>query len=157
MAKVSAAILTLMFCVVAARAATVDVPADASPRVLYGAERLRVVESPHKIVVRSVKGLDQGPEGFRIDAAADGTFTIQGADDSGAMYGCLELARRLRKGDSDFHVADAPVMKLRGPCIGMQKTYILPGRRVYEYPFTTELFPFFYDKAFWQEYLDFLA
>jgi hypothetical protein len=48
-------------------------------------------------------------------------------------------------------------MKYRGPCIGMQKTYILPGRKVYEYPYTPELFPFFYDKAFWSEYLDFLA
>ena len=47
--------------------------------------------------------------------------------------------------------------KLRGACIGMQKTYILPGRRVYEYPYTPELFPFFYDRAVWTEYLDFLA
>ena len=37
-------------------------------------------------------------------------------------------------------------MKLRGTCIGMQKTYILPGRHVYEYPYTPELFPWFYDK-----------
>ena len=29
----------------------------------------------------------------------------------------------------------------------MQKTYILPGRKVYEYPYTPELFPFFYDKS----------
>jgi len=48
-------------------------------------------------------------------------------------------------------------MTLRGTCIGMQKTYILPGRKVYEYPYTPELFPFFYDKAFWQEYLDFFV
>ena len=34
-----------------------------------------------------------------------------------------------------------------------QKTYILPGRQEYEYPYTSELFPFFYDKAFWTEYL----
>ena len=39
----------------------------------------------------------------------------------------------------------------------MQKTYILPGRQEYEYPYTSELFPFFYDKAFWTEYLDSLA
>src|SRR5258708_12446672 len=39
----------------------------------------------------------------------------------------------------------------------MQKTFILPGRHVYEYPYTPELFPFFYDKAFWHEYLDFLV
>ena len=39
----------------------------------------------------------------------------------------------------------------------MQKTFILPGRKVYEYPYTPDLFPFFYDKSFWQEYLDFLV
>jgi hypothetical protein len=41
--------------------------------------------------------------------------------------------------------------------VGMQKTTILPGRKVYEYPYTPELFPWFYDKALWREYLDFLA
>ncbi len=46
---------------------------------------------------------------------------------------------------------------LRGTCIGMQKPYILPGRKVYEYPYTPQLFPFFYDKGFWTEYLNFLA
>ena len=39
----------------------------------------------------------------------------------------------------------------------MQKTYILPGRKVYEYPYTPELFPWFYDRALWTEYLDFLV
>ena len=39
----------------------------------------------------------------------------------------------------------------------MQKTFILPGRKVYEYPYTPELFPWFYDKNLWREYLDFLA
>ena len=48
-------------------------------------------------------------------------------------------------------------MKLRGTCIGMQKTFILPGRHVYEYPCTPELFPWFYDQPLWTEYLDFLA
>jgi hypothetical protein len=48
-------------------------------------------------------------------------------------------------------------MTLRGTCVGMQKTYILPGRKVYEYPYTPELFPWFYDKELWREYLDFLV
>jgi hypothetical protein len=161
MAKASLAIFALTFALAAAsRGATVDVPADASPRVRYGADRLRDADTSQRIVVRSVKGLDQGPEGFRIDAADDGTVAIQGADDSGTLYGCLELARRLRENKNlapDLHIADAPVMKLRGPCIGMQKPSLLPGRRVYEYPYTSDLFPFFYDKQFWTQYLDFLA
>jgi hypothetical protein len=39
----------------------------------------------------------------------------------------------------------------------MQKTYILPGRQGLRVPVHAELFPFFYDKSFWTEYLDFLA
>jgi hypothetical protein len=143
-----------------ASAATVEMDEHASPRLLYGAERLRRIETPSRIVVKVVNGLDQGPEGFRLDTATEGTVTIQGADDSGALYGCLELERRVRDGKAlgrDFHFADAPAMKLRGPCIGMQKPSFLPGRHVYEYPYTNETFPFFYDKAMWTEYLDFLA
>ena len=58
---------------------------------------------------------------------------------------------------TDLHFIDKPAFALRGTCIGMQKTYILPGRHVYEYPYTPELFPWFYDKKLWREYLDFLV
>src|SRR5205823_10371247 len=101
-----------------------------------------------------------GPEGFLIQSDPERTIRIFGGDDSGALYGCLELAKIIHgtgKFPDTINIHDAPVFKLRGPCIGMQKTYILPGRRVYEYPYTPDLFPFFYDRAFWQEYLDFLA
>jgi hypothetical protein len=82
------------------------------------------------------------------------------ADDSGLLYGCLELAKRIRlskKIPDNFEFTDKPAMTLRGACVGMQKTYILPGRKVYEYPYTPELFPWFYDKALWREYLDSLV
>ena len=85
---------------------------------------------------------------------------VVGADDSGILYGCLELAKRIRAEGGLPIIAkfrDHPVMTLRGTCVGMQKTYILPGRKVYEYPYTPELFPWFYDKTLWREYLDFLV
>ncbi|HMO26626.1 MAG TPA: hypothetical protein PKB10_10180, partial [Tepidisphaeraceae bacterium] len=85
---------------------------------------------------------------------------IVGGDESGVLYGALELIDRYKRGPVDqrnLRIDDAPVMSLRGVCIGMQKTYILPGRKVYEYPYTPEEFPFFYDKQFWIEYLDLLA
>jgi hypothetical protein len=50
-----------------------------------------------------------------------------------------------------------PEMVLRGTCIGVQKPDYLPGRTVYEYPYTPENFPWFYDKDLWIEYLDMLA
>ena len=99
-------------------------------------------------------------EGFVLAACADGTVAVAGGDDSGTLYGCLELARRIRQSGklpAEVRFADAPQFVLRGPCIGMQKTYILQGRHVYEYPYTPDLFPFFYDKEFWREYLDFLV
>jgi len=58
---------------------------------------------------------------------------------------------------AEMSFSDKPMMTLRGTCVGMQKTYILPGRKVYEYPYTPELFPWFYDKTMWREYLDSLV
>jgi hypothetical protein len=99
------------------------------------------------------------PEGFFDDTCRD-FHAIKGNSDSGTLYGCLELAKRISDAGSLTNVsgfADAPAMALRGTCIGLQKTYILPGRHVYEYPITPELFPWFYDKKMWTDYLDFLA
>ncbi|HEX2861687.1 MAG TPA: hypothetical protein VHN79_08605 [Lacunisphaera sp.] len=149
-------------------AAQIIHPPQASPRVLYGVERLRAAlpkKDPPRIIIRKAldpipKGQAVGipPEGFSLSTDKDGTITLEGFDDSGLLYGCLDLAARFKNGQTapvNFH--DAPVMVLRGPCIGMQKPYYLPGRKVYEYPYTPEEFPFFYDQAYWTEYLDYLA
>ena len=149
----------------ASAAVRLDLASDAAPRVRYGAEQLRAAfaslpAASGRVLVRKTGEASIAPEGFLLTADTEGV-TINGADDSGALYGCLELARRVRETGrlpaAPFRFADAPAFKLRGPCIGMQKTYILPGRKVYEYPYTPELFPFFYDEKFWHDYLDFLA
>lgn len=137
---------------------------DASPRVLYGLERLRAArpsDAPRVLFSRST--LPIAPEGFSITTGPDGVFTIAADDDTGRLYACLELADRIRHNETSpasplpLNLTDAPTMVLRGTCIGMQKTYYLPGRKVYEYPYTPEEFPFFYDKAYWTDYLDHLA
>jgi hypothetical protein len=145
------------------------VPDNASPRVQFGAAKLKqalneagITKTPlmNRGVRISIHKDADKPEGFTIQTTADGTMAIMGNDDSGALYGCLELARQIRETKAFPHIAqftDAPAMSLRGTCIGMQKTYILPGRKVYEYPYTPDLFPFFYDKQFWNEYLDAMA
>jgi hypothetical protein len=150
---------------------------DAAPRVVFGAERLvRTLEQAgiesrlvraneavgvdRRIEVHVARDPQQNPEGFSISSTDKDVIVITGGGDSGALYGCLELADRVRKQGrlpEQIDFTDAPAFKLRGPCIGMQKTFILPGRKVYEYPYTPELFPFFYDKAYWTEYLDFLV
>ncbi len=136
-------------------------PPDASPRVRYGVERLERVLPPDspRIVVGRLPRLPI-PESFSLLRTADGTIFVDGGDDSGRLYGCLELARLATQPSglpASLKVNEAPAFVLRGPCIGMQKTYYLPGRKVYEYPYTPEEFPFFYDKAYWTEYLDYLA
>jgi hypothetical protein len=163
---------------------------QASPRLVYGAEQLRQAleengyeaaisageAGSNRVVVATLAQpllqelsaigkfkLPEKPlkrEGFFLGRSAEGSWVVAGADDSGALYGCLELAQRVRQSrrlPEAIAFEDAPQFVLRGPCIGMQKTFILPGRHVYEYPYTPELFPFFYDKEFWREYLDFLA
>ncbi|MBN1507427.1 MAG: hypothetical protein JW955_11305 [Sedimentisphaerales bacterium] len=103
---------------------------------------------------------EPGREGFVLATCGNGVTAVVGGDDSGTLYGCLELAQRVRRSGklpAELRFADKPAFMLRGPCIGMQKTSILPGRKTYEYPYTPELFPWFYDKQLWDEYLDFLA
>lgn len=100
-----------------------------------------------------------GKEGFSIASANKNTL-IAGADASGALYGCLEMAERIRQTGTlpaNLRISDQPEMVLRGACVGIQKTTYLPGRTVYEYPYTPEEFPWFYDKALWIQYLDMLA
>lgn len=104
--------------------------------------------------------LKNGEEGFLIQPFEDGGLIIAGSDASGVLYGCLELVDLLEKEgkiDWDFTLWDSPEMKLRGAAIGMQKTHFLPGRSTYEYPYTPENFPFFYDKDLWIKYLDMLV
>ncbi len=95
-------------------------------------------------------------EGFLL-ASNKNAILISGTDASGVLYGCLELAERIEKGKAlpkNLRFTDAPEMVLRGQCIGLQKPTYLPGRHVYEYPYTPETFPWFYDKALWLRTLD---
>ena len=85
---------------------------------------------------------------------------VSGGCETGALYGCQELAHRITiEGELPREIAfgDAPVYKLRGPAIGLQKTHIEPPRLTYEYPITPSCFPWFYDRAYWIEYLDLLT
>ncbi|WP_443939433.1 alpha-d-galacturonidase [Pedobacter sp. MW01-1-1] len=105
------------------------------------------------------KAAQQGKEGFAIYTLKNKIYVI-GADDSGALYGCLELSNRITEAKGipkQLSVLDKPQMVLRGTCIGLQKTDYLPGHDVYEYPYTPESFPWFYDKDLWIKYLDMMV
>lgn len=98
-------------------------------------------------------------EGFYIGTKKNVTL-VYGKDPSGALYGCFQLSDQVKK-DHKINfpkdTTDAPEMVLRGSCIGLQKPYYLPGRTVYEYPYTPQTFPWFYDKQMWIKYLDMLV
>jgi hypothetical protein len=100
-----------------------------------------------------------GKEGFAISPVKN-NLVIGGADNSGALYGCIELADRIKatgKLPVGLTMVDKPEMVMRGACVGVQKPVLLEGRGTYEYPYTPENFPWFYDKAMWVRYLDSLA
>ncbi|WP_437919094.1 alpha-d-galacturonidase [Sphingobacterium sp. LRF_L2] len=82
---------------------------------------------------------------------------VIGKDETGLLYACKEVVTHNLQKSKTIALFDAPEMVLRGTCIGMQKTAYLPGRDVYEYPYTTDLFPWFYDKKLWTRYLDMLV
>jgi len=104
-----------------------------------------------------MKKLPAVKEGFNITSSKQNNIVIAGLDNSGALYGCMELADEINtNGKQPLNISkfDHPEMVMRGACIGLQKSTYLPGRTVYEYPYTPETFPWFYDKALWIKYLD---
>ena len=123
----------------------------------------------------TLTNVGNGPaEGYSITKGVKG-IVVSGNDATGVIYGCVELAERIRHdrglvgtevrgceghggtGVRGCEITEAPGMAMRGTCIGLQKTVYLPGHAVYEYPYTPENFPWFYDKAEWVRYLDMMV
>ena len=146
---------------------------NASNRQLYAAEYLqkKLAEVGMTPVVNGKKGdyriaLSQAKdtaglrkEGFSITTKGK-KISLCGNDGSGIIYGVGEIAEYVKQHGNlqlPATMTDAPEMVLRGACVGLQKTVYLPGHQVYEYPYTPENFPWFYDKKQWIEYLDMLV
>jgi hypothetical protein len=144
-----------------------------SARTKFGIEKLIAVMKQYKLDTKtySIFLLQQSKlklkkEDFKKDTSKEGytiyadakTARITGNDETGILYGCLDLAERIKSAKgfpkNNLMVKDAPEMVLRGQCIGLQKSTYLPGRNVYEYPYTPETFPWFYNKKLWVQTLD---
>lgn len=157
---------------------TIVVPQGSPARVQYAGERLERIldeggcdasidslmpagQPDHRVIALALADTPDLPkEGYSI--STEGLLTtVTGNDPSGVIYGTVDITDRfLHEGRLELpegRTEDAPEMVLRGTCIGVQKTFILPGRHVYEYPYTPENFPWFYDKERWVEYLDMLV
>ena len=74
-------------------------------------------------------------EGFYLQHIPGKMTVVCGGSTSGALYGCLKLAELLREEKelpAELSFYDAPAFKLRGPCVGLQKTKLEPPRHTYE-------------------------
>jgi len=150
---------------------------NATPRELYGAERVRAAlgevkaAPPGASIVAALSTASvlqqfhmpafqpDAQEAFLIRQVHN-TWVVAGSDSSGVLYGEMELAARIKAGSAlpeGIDDMETPALKLRGTCIGMQKPQIIYEDAEYDYPYTPKNFPFFYDKAGWTRYLDMLA
>ncbi len=154
----------------------VVISAHATPRERYAAERLRaaVAELPTSETILLAQRNDallarydkqvpyfwpNAEEAFILRRLGN-TIIVTGYDASGTLYGALELASRIEAAHAipqQLDYEDHPQLKLRGTAIGMQKPEITYEGAEYDYPYTPKDFPFFYDKAWWTHYLDYLA
>ena len=175
MKRISA--LLLLVCLTTltmAQRVSIQTGKKASAREQYAAEYLQkkltemgYTVSPKKADCKiTLSNANSGTtEGYTIAKDKKGIM-VTGNDATGVIYGCVELADRIRQAGglaqyvampSQHSIQEAPQMVMRGTCIGLQKTVYLPGHGVYEYPYTPENFPWFYDKAEWVKYLDMMV
>ena len=127
------------------------------PQTEYAASRLQSIGGNYTITIETCGSGEA--EGFTITRKGK-RISIVGNDGSGAIYGANKLHELFREDPALSRlttISEVPQMKLRGACVGLQKTVYLPGHRVYEYPYTPENFPWFYDRQLWLRYLDLLA
>lgn len=171
--------LFLLAALPSSAAVTVQATHDATPREVFGIERLKEAlaalpgvqsgdltilvgtrSSPLFRPFPDLSGLAPPlQEAFHLLRAGSRLFVI-GSDPSGVLYGCLELAKRIQAAHAipeKLNVSDHPVFVLRGPCTGMQKSEITYDGAMYDYCYTPKEFPFFYDKKLWIQYLNFLV
>ena len=167
MKKILATLSLALFCIaLMAQKVCIVTSQQASNREQYAAEYLQKKLTGMGYIVAkkadtkiTLHNAGNGPaEGYTLSKDKKGIL-VSGNDATGIIYGCVELAERIRqRGALDIDpTTESPSMVMRGTCIGLQKTVYLPGHAVYEYPYTPENFPWFYDKAEWVKYLDMMV
>ncbi len=168
MKKILITLFSLTVCLtIQAQQVCISVSKNATAREQYAKEYLQKKLTALGYEVTAKKGLSitlanansGAAEGYTITKSNKG-LTVTGNDATGVIYGCVELAERTKLAgalDAVKPVKEAPQMVMRGTCIGLQKTVYLPGHGVYEYPYTPENFPWFYDKEEWIKYLDMMV
>ncbi len=150
--------------------------AQASPREVFAAERVRAavagLSGSERILLAVRRDALLAPydkqvpdlwpnakEAFALKRLGN-TIVVAGFDPSGVLYGAEELIDRIHAAGAlpaqlDFE--DHPQLKIRGAVIGLQKPELTYENAEYDYPYTPKDFAWFYDKAAWTKYLDMLV
>ena len=169
----------LLLCVASTTALAaphIRVSANATPREMFAEQRLQQaltgVPGDEQILLATrldplLKPYEKEIPDFSSDAKEafalrriGKTILVVGCDSSGVLYGALELADRISAGHAipaTLDVQDHPQLKLRGFALGLQRPEITYEGAEYDYRYTQEEFPWFYDKAAWTKYLDTLV
>lgn len=168
-------VLLFLFAATSSALATphIRVSATATPREIFGQQQLQQavagLPGDDQILLATrldplLKPYDKQIPDFWPDAKEafllrrlGNTIVVAGFDPSGVLYGAMELADRIRTAHAlpaqlDFE--DHPQLKLRGTALGLQRPEITYEGAEYDYRYTPEEFPWFYDKAEWTKYLD---
>jgi hypothetical protein len=174
--KLRAAFFLCFVSTAAIAAPHIQVSAKATPRELFAEQRLQQavtgLPGDEQILLATrldplLKPYEKQIPGFGADAKEafalrriGNTILVVGYDPSGVLYGALELADRIRAVHgipAALDVDDHPQLKLRGFALGLQRPEITYEGAEYDYRYTPEEFPWFYDKAEWTRYLDTLV
>ncbi len=167
--------LILVSCALPMAGAALRVTLDpaATPRERYGASRLEAaldtpgIHLPAQVrIIAAVRtstlfagysGLpefkESDGEAFHLRRAGN-DWLVVGSDASGALYGCLELARRISAAKTlpeQIEVTDRPAFRIRGTNLFWMK------QGDYNFPVVPKEFPWFFDRALMTRYLDELA
>ena len=128
-------LLLALPCVARAETVSIVIESNAAPRVAFGAEKLAgalkavgidpaIIHSMgsqgRKIYLSPRHSQGVGREGFTLLTEGTSDLAILHGDDSGALYGCLELAMRIRELGGlprKIYFADKPTFTLRGTCV----------------------------------------
>ncbi len=154
----------------------IHVSANPTPREIFAEQRLQQaiegLPSDEQILLATrldplLKPFDQKIPAFGPDAKEafllrrlGSTIIVAGSDPSGVLYGAMELADRIRAVHAlpaTLDYEDHPQLKLRGTALGLQRPEITYDDAEYDYRYTSDEFPWFYDKTAWTKYLDTLA
>ena len=100
-----------------------------TPQTEYAATRLATLQGNATIRI-TIRNAGE-PEAFTIQGKGK-NITITGSDGAGAIYGAnyvRENFTKISQNREKFAISSAPEMKLRGACVGLQKTVYLPEGR----------------------------